>query len=187
MRTGGQVGAPRGTGGWVRGPYVGGNYYRGGSFYRGGGYYAPRYYAGGRYYGGGRYWGGNSWNVAPARYYRPYYAFRPHVRLGFGIFVGFPVAYPTWYNSYLPGAYGWYRPGIAYGGMSFDIQPYDADIYVDGEYVGIVRDFGPYTAPLTLPAGLHHIELAAPGYEPLSFDITIVPRQVIPYQGALPR
>jgi len=119
--------------------------------------------------------------------YRPYYTFRPHVTLGFGIYVGYPVAYPTFYNSYLPGAYGWYRPGISYGGISFDIQPYDAAIYVDGEYVGLVRDFGPYAAPLTLPAGLHHIDLDAPGFAPLSFDLTVVPNQVIPYQGSLGR
>src|SRR5262245_59778912 len=31
--------------------------------------------------------------VAPYRFYRPYYAFRPHVSLGFGLFVGYPVAF----------------------------------------------------------------------------------------------
>jgi hypothetical protein len=117
--------------------------------------------------------------------YAPYYTFHPHVALGFGVYVGYPVAYPAFYNSYLPGAYGWYRPGIAYGGISFDIQPYDAAIYVDGEYVGVVQDFGPYAAPLTLPAGVHHIDLQASGFAPLSFDLTVVPNQVIPYRGTL--
>ena len=119
--------------------------------------------------------------------YRPYYSFRPSLRLGFGIYLGYPVAYPSDFDSYLPTAYSADRPGIPYGGVSFDIQPYDAEIYVDGDYAGVVRDFGPYAAPLTLPAGLHHIDLDAPGFEPLSFDLTIVPRQVIPYQGSLPR
>jgi hypothetical protein len=71
--------------------------------------------------------------------------------------------------------------------VSFDIQPNDATIYVDGEPVGDVADFGPYAAPLTLPAGLHHIDLDAPGFAPQSFDLTIVPNQVIPYRGTLAR
>ena len=119
--------------------------------------------------------------------YRPYYAFRPRLRLGFGIYIGYPVAYPVWYDPYLSTAYSWYRPGISYGGVSFDIQPVDAEIWVDGNYVGVVQDFGPYAAPLTLPAGPHHIDLQASGFGPMSFDITVVPRQVIPYQGTLPQ
>jgi hypothetical protein len=122
-----------------------------------------------------------------ASLYRPYYDFRPRLRLGLGIYLGYPVAYPSWYDPYLSTAYSWYRPGISYGGVSFDIQPVDAEIFVDGDYVGVVQDFGPYAAPLTLPAGTHHIDLQSDGFEPLSFDITVVPQQVIPYQGTLPR
>ena len=40
--------------------------------------------------------------------------------------------------------------------------------------------------PLTLAAGRHSIELQAPGYEPVAFDVDVAPGQVIPYQGALP-
>ncbi len=130
-------------------------------------YYAPRFYY-------------------PRPLYRPYYAFQPRLRLGFGIYIGYPVAYPTWYDPYLSTSYTWYRPGISYGGVSFDIQPPDAEIYIDGNYVGVVQDFGPYAAPLTLPAGPHHVDLRAPGFGPMSFNITVVPRQVIPYQGTLP-
>jgi hypothetical protein len=83
--------------------------------------------------------------------------------------------------------YSGYRVGLAYGGVSFDIQPYDAAIHVDGEYVGIADDFSSVRPPLTLPAGLHHIYIEAYGFAPLSFEITVVPRQVIPYQGSLSR
>src|SRR5262245_9339192 len=34
--------------------------------------------------------------IAPVRFYRPYYAFRPRVSLGFGLWVGFPIAYPAY-------------------------------------------------------------------------------------------
>ena len=123
----------------------------------------------------------------PRPLYRPYYAFQPRVRFGLGLYIGYPVVFPSWYDPYLSSAYSWYRPGMSYGGVSFDIQPYDAAIYVDGDYVGTVEDFGPYAAPLTLPVGRHHIDLESRGFAPLSFDITVVPRQVIPYQGTLPR
>jgi hypothetical protein len=97
------------------------------------------------------------------------------------------VAFPTWYDPYRPGVYAYYRPGVSYGGISFDIYPYDAALYVDGEYVGTAEDFSPYRAPLTLPAGLHRIDIDAYGYAPLSFEITVVPGQVIPYHGSLSR
>jgi hypothetical protein len=157
-------------------------------------YPAPRYYTAPRYVGpryvGPRY-------VTPRYYYAPYrvprplyapyYAFRPRYSIGFGISIGYPVAFPSWYDPYVPGYYPLYRSGGSYGGLSLDIQPYDANVYVDGEYLGIVSDFSPREAPLTLPSGRHHIEIDSPGYAPLSFDITVVPRQVIPYQGSLSR
>jgi hypothetical protein len=43
------------------------------------------------------------------------------------------------------------------------------------------------TQPLGLEAGSHHIELSAPGYQLLSFDVDIVAGEVIPYQGTLER
>jgi hypothetical protein len=83
--------------------------------------------------------------------------------------------------------YSAYRPGVQYGGISFDIRPYDADVWVDGEYAGTVNDFSPLQPPLTLQAGRHRIDIESYGYEPLSFEITVVPRQIIPYQGSLSR
>jgi len=118
------------------------------------------------------------------RYYTPYYAFRPHFTLAFGLSIGYPVAYPTWYDPYP--AYGYaLGVGARYGGLSFDIQPVDAAVFIDGAYMGVVDDFSPYDAPLTLRAGLHRVELRAPGCQPMVFDITVVPGQVIPYSGAL--
>ncbi len=76
--------------------------------------------------------------------------------------------------------------GTSYGGVSFDMQPYDAAVFIDGIFVGAADGFGPQEAPLTLRAGLHHVELRADGFQPMAFDLTVVPGQVIPYQGALP-
>jgi hypothetical protein len=142
-------------------------------------------------------------------YYRPYYTFRPHLHVGFGLWVGHPVRYPTYFypatpypyvypspypNTYAYPATGIYaapgttRPGIgAAGGLSFDISPAEAGVYLDGQYVGTVAQFTPDQPPLALAPGRHHVEIRAPGFEVISFDVDILPGQVIPYQGDLRR
>jgi hypothetical protein len=89
--------------------------------------------------------------------------------------VGYPVAFPYGYGS---SAYG------RWGGLSFDITPIAA-VFIDGKYVGTVEDFSPTEQPLTLAPGRHHIDVRAQGYETVSFDITGIPGQVIPYQGTM--
>jgi PEGA domain-containing protein len=142
--------------------------------------YAPRYYYGG-YYG-----------YRPG--YRPY-AFRPWTQLSFGLFVGYPVRYVYAYPYPVP-VYGYGAPSApvyitpnspTYGSISLEVSPSDADVFVDGQYVGQVRDFDGIGAPLTLTPGRHRVELAAAGYEPLSFDVNVVPGQVVPYRGDMRR
>jgi hypothetical protein len=176
--------------------------YRGGQQYSGSRYAAPRNYYSGRYYGS-RYAGPRFYS-SPRRFYRPYYVFRPRFSLGFGIWSGFPVTYydPYYYPyDYSPS----YSTGPGYpppqgsvnvqpyaqqnqgnmGGLSFDISPDSAEIYVDGNYAGAVGQFTSSSQPLGLPAGRHHIELREPGYNVSSFDVDIIAGQVIPYQGQL--
>lgn len=163
------------------------------------GYGSPRYYA--PHYGYG--YGGYGGYVRPYYYSRPYYAFRPWFSIGFGISMGYPIAYPPYAYVYpyatpyaapysapysAPNNYGSVVavPGATtYGGVSFQITPTDAVVYVDGNYVGPVGYFGPNAQPLTLTPGSHHIEVQAPGYQTIAFDVNIVPGQVIPYQGAM--
>jgi PEGA domain len=140
--------------------------------------------------------------VAPRYVYRaPYYAapvyrpyiFRPRVSVGLGLFVGYPVPYSYSY-AYPIHVYG-YRAPVApvlvgpgtpyYGGISLEIWPSDATVYVDGAYAGIVADFDGTRQPLTVMPGTHRIEVQAAGLVPLVFDVTVQPGQVIPYQGQL--
>jgi hypothetical protein len=225
----GSYAVPRGYGNY--GGYRG---YQGSRGYGSYGGYAPyRGYA----YGGYR-------GVGPVHYIRPYYAFRPRVSLGFGIWAGYPFAYsygfydpfvyadgygypgaypypypsgyPAYDPSYPPQAYppssGQSYPPSTYppsnqstyppapqgslgvqpgqenmGGLSFDITPSTAQVFIDGRAVGTVGQFTPSTEPLGLPAGRHHLEVRAPGYQTLTFDVDIVAGQVIPYQGSLER
>jgi hypothetical protein len=103
-----------------------------------------------------------------------------------------PATYPP--NAYPPSAYpqSGYPPQGSIspsqtntGGMSFEIQPSNAQLYVDGRYVGTVGQFTPTTQPLGLTAGHHHIQITAPGYRTMDFEVDIVAGEVIPYQGTL--
>ena len=73
------------------------------------------------------------------------------------------------------------------GGLSFDVTPGTAELFVDNMRVGTVGQFTPTTQPLGLEAGHHHIEVRAAGYHTLSFDVDIIAGQVIPYQGTMER
>ena len=158
----------------------------------------PRVYSG-RYYGP-RYVGPR-FSIAPRRFYRPYYAFRPRLNIGFGLWAGYPITYyDPYYYPYEYYPYATAQPGYSLppsgsvnvqpdqtrmGGISFQITPDTAEVYVDGNYFGTVGQFTPTSQPLGLTAGRHHIELREPGFEVTSFDVDIVAGQVIPYSGAL--
>jgi hypothetical protein len=253
---GGASRSPR-SGGVYRGPGGGGVYRNPGS---GGAYRAvPRSY-GSRVVVGAPY--------GRAYYSQPYYAFRPRVSVGFGLYVGYPVAFPYYgigfsygygYGYPYPYRYGYgypypyasypnpypypysgvapyaypsssttypypdYRPSAnqsSYpypnnppqaqsaqgsielepgrpqtpgtsqrnsGGISFDITPSTAQVYVEGQYVGLVRDFSPTSQPLTLSPGRHHVEIRLVGYQTMTFDTEVTAGQVVPYQGTMQR
>jgi hypothetical protein len=151
----------------------------------------------GRNYGNrsydGRYYGNRSYDYRPGyrgayNYYRPYaYTFRPRLRIGFGVYLGYPLAYPAYDPYAYSPIYGY--PSVsaygAYGGVSLEISPSDAAVSVDGQYVGIVYDFFDPGRPLSLGVGRHHINVQRPGYRPLDFDVNVVPGEVLPYRGDL--
>ena len=115
---------------------------------------------------------------APRYYHRPYF-FRPRLSIGFGIFAGYAVPYTYTYP------YAYANAPAYYGGVSLEIAPFNGAVYADGVYVGVVEDFDGTRQPLTLTAGTHRIEVEAPGFEPLVFDVMVQPGQVIPYRGDL--
>ena len=146
--------------------------------------------------------------VAPTiRYYRGYspWAFGG---LGFGSYYGsfydpyvFYDPYASWYGSYRSygpyGTYGYPSYGYGYGypssysiadgDLRLKIKPRDAQVFVDGYYVGIVDDFDGVFQRLHLPSGPHRIEVRAPGYETLAFDVQIRFDQTTKYEGQLRR
>jgi hypothetical protein len=183
---------PRAYGAVVR-PYgyVGAGVFRGPiAFYRP--YYAfrPRFSIGFGFWAGfpiayPYYWG----------YYDPFYA--PYYAYPYPY--PYPYAYPapgypppssTYPPSSYPSQPGRVQvqpPNQDMGGVSFEITPPTAEVWVDGERAGTVNLFTPRSQPLGLTQGRHHIEIRAPGYQTMEFDADIVGGQVIPYQGTLER
>jgi hypothetical protein len=156
------------------------------------GYQAPRYT---NTYRAPNIYYGRTYVARRPVFVQPYYAFRPRLTLSFGIHVGYGVPYPwSYWDPYAFYNYGiGVRPGYAarnyydrVGGLSFDLDPWGASVYVDGQYVGEAGDFSSNQMPLTLTSGRHHVDLRCEGYRSVSFDISVVPGQVIPYQGTLP-
>jgi hypothetical protein len=283
-RSGG--GSARGSSGSTRGssvrPYSGSprSYSSGSRSYA---YGSSRgYSSGGRIYGGGSRGavvirGGGSYGgrygVSSGRFYRPYYTFRPRVSLGFGLWVGYPVSYPYYYDdpyyydpyytpygysdpyAYPPARYPAYpstypaypppypssyppqnpsnypptyssnypsqypsnspsqypsnyppqstsrspqypsasgsvgvqrgQRSTNVGGVSFDITPDTAEVFVDGSFAGRVGEFTASARPLDLTPGHHRIEIRASGYRTLTFEENIVAGQVLPFQGTM--
>ncbi len=132
-------------------------------------------------YGNGRndyrYYGGR---------YDGSYAWRSHIRFGLGIsvFAGSPFRFHFSYGWRAPFTYHYpMRVGVAYGGMAFMVDPPQTQVFVDGVYVGVAGDFR--GQPVPIAAGYRRIELYAPGYEPVGFNVNVLPGQVIPYRGQL--
>jgi hypothetical protein len=71
------------------------------------------------------------------------------------------------------------------GGVSFDISPKNATVYVDGAYVGVAESFSPTSRPLILTPGQHHLEVRLSGYQTMAVEVNVQAGQVIPYQGTM--
>jgi hypothetical protein len=160
-------------------------------------YYAPRYYA-------PRYYAPRYYNYYPSpRHYYPY----GYGAFGLGYFYYNPWGwYPGSYGvgvTYGSGNYavgGYYNggsyPGGYYGGaygraygptgeLRLRVEPKQAEVFVDGYYAGLVDDFDGTFQGLRLEDGPYHVSIRAPGYEPLEFDVRIIPGQDINYRGVL--
>jgi hypothetical protein len=117
---------------------------------------------------------------------------------------------PFYWNPYWTPFSPWYGPGFSApgsgdesnaaasvaepfatdgpsGGLRLKVEPKNADVFVDGRYAGIVDDFDGMFQHLDLRPGSHHINVRAPGYEPLGIDIVVQSHHTTVYHGVLTR
>ena len=120
--------------------------------------------------------------------YRPYpYGYGA---FGLGYFYYDPYRWGSTYPGYGYGG-GYYsnRPYSSFdvGELRLDVSPRHAQVFVDGYYAGTVDDFDGAFQSLKLASGAYRIEISAPGYETLVFDVRIDPGRDVRYRGELRR
>ena len=148
-------------------------------------------------------WGGDYRGRSPrvyssrGRVYNNYYYYYPrrYYPYGYGAFGGLGYFYYDPYRWYSydpfysrPYYYGAYRYDGSYydtGELRIQVVPRHAEVYVDGYFAGSVDDFDGTFQALRLEEGPYKIEIAAPGYEPLEFDVRIQRGRKITYRGEL--
>jgi hypothetical protein len=100
----------------------------------------------------------------PVRYYRPYYYYRPFYAFG---------GYAGWYHGYgWPSFYygQWYPYPYGYGRYDYigeariQVEPREAEVFIDGYYVGRVDDFDGWAQRLRVEPGEHVLEIFHEGY-----------------------
>jgi len=73
------------------------------------------------------------------------------------------------------------------GSLRLKINPKQAQIFIDGAYVGVVDNFDGAFQKLSLQGGGHKVELKADGYQPLQFEVLISPNETSTYKGEMKR
>jgi hypothetical protein len=120
--------------------------------------------------------------VVPGDFYGGFYP------LGYGGF-GLGGYYGGYYDPWYYGGSGYfpqYYYGDTYtGALRLKVKPRDASVFVDGYYSGRVDDFDGMFQRLRIETGPHRIEIRAEGYEPLTFEVRILPDRTITYEGEL--
>ena len=121
------------------------------------------------------------------RYYYPRYSY-PY---GYGAF-GLGYFYYDPYQWYAPERLYWLGPNyyghgnfVNVGELRLRITPREAQVYVEGVYVGMAADFEQVLRALKLEIGTYHVDLVLPGYQTLSLDVQITPGRIVTYEATL--
>lgn len=137
-------------------------------------------------------------------YYDPYYGYSSRYGYGYGPwFGGYGFGIGHFYDPF--GYYGYYSPynddygysagygtgrssygyGRAVGQLRLKVNPKHGQVYVDGYYAGEVDSFDGVFQRLSIEAGPHKVEIRAPGFETVTFDVMVTPGETVTYKGEL--
>ena len=119
-------------------------------------------------------------------FYFPGYSFSVGVGAGYG----YPTAFGHYGYSgyaYYPYSYAGYYSGSSYadpytGFLRLKVKPRDAQVFVDGYYVGLVDHFDGWAQRLRLEEGSHHVEIRHPAYLPIEFEVLIVTGEKVTFE-----
>ena len=119
----------------------------------------------------------------PGVVHRPYYApyYYPYYYPYYGSFYWSAFWGPYgWYPSFY---YGYYGPHYPYPGyydessLRVQVKPIDAEVYVDGYFVGLVDSYDGMFQRLHLPPGEHIVEIFHEQYRSIRETMRFVPRE----------
>jgi hypothetical protein len=88
---------------------------------------------------------------------------------------------PYWYG----GAYSYGYSGYDMGSVRLKLKPRQAQVFVDGYFVGMVDEFDGVFQRLRLDEGPHRIEVRLDGFAPMEFKVYITPDRTLTLNGVL--
>ncbi len=124
---------------------------------------------------------------------------------GYGLNVRVGLGYPTVYDhsgysgyAAYPYTYGYSYGHTDYGHghgnrysdpytgfLRLKVKPRDAQVFVDGYYVGLVDHFDGFAQQLRLEEGTYRIEIQHPNYVPTEFEALIVVGEKVIFEGRM--
>ncbi|MCZ6726319.1 MAG: PEGA domain-containing protein [Acidobacteria bacterium] len=104
------------------------------------------------------YWGYWGWNLG--------YGYGP----GYGYGSGYGYYPPVVYSS---------RQGYGMGALDLNVKPKQTEIYVDGQYVGLARQYDGFPGHLWLERGVYEISFYKPGFETETRTVKILTNLVL--------
>ena len=135
--------------------------------------------------GGDINWGYAPWLFTGIGFYNGLYA-DPYWLTGFWFPYDYGYDYdPYWDPTEAAGAgyYGNEQGGV--GGLKLKVEPSSAEVLVDGYSMGTVDNFNGVFQRMELTTGPHHVEIRAPGFRSIAFDVRIEPNDTVTYRGEL--
>jgi hypothetical protein len=112
-------------------------------------------------------------------------------RVHTGVFFDFGPRVPIWWDPWWSHGWGlgytrvYPAPGARYGALDTDVSPERAEVWVNGEKIGVADDFDGFPSYLWLEPGTYDVAFYLPGYETLARQYTIYPGLVIDVEDRL--
>jgi len=142
------------------------------------GHRVPPARSSGGHHGGGHYSGYHPryyhYGVGVSYYYLPYYYG------GWGYYWGAP--YPGYYSAY-PGPY--YVRDVAY--IDTDVSPEKAQVFLDGQYMGVADDFDGFPQYLSVEPGKHVLRFEMEGRMSVTRSVRVPRGAVLDLDFTLPK